>query len=1134
MDEQREHGPRASDLPGAPTIDPNSPSTGSESVTPVFPIPGWERYQGIRFLGQGGMGQVFLAYDPRLRRNLALKFVKGDDSEHIRRLMSEARAQARVAHESVCQVHEVAEVAGRPYIAMQFIDGAPLGQLAGQLSVEQKVQVVRDAARGVHAAHRAGLIHRDLKPANILVERTEDGRLRPYVMDFGLAHDWTASGGTATGSVLGTPHYMSPEQARGEVGDLDRRADVYSLGATLYQVLTGHLPISGENGLEVLSRIPTVEPRPPRALVPELPTDLEAIVLKCLEKDRAARYDSAHALAEELDRFLVGEPVQARSLGLAYRLRKQARRHRVAVSVGAVALVLVACALGWAAFTRQQTAERERLARRFTERVESIEARARYSALSRLHDVRADRAELRQSMEALEQEIRQAGDSARGPGSYALGRGELALGNKARAREQLEAAWRYGFREPRVAWAMALVLGGLYREQLLEVENLQSPERRESARRALQAQYREAVLDWLQRSEGADVPSPEYVSALLAFHEERLDEALGLLDTMGQRRPWFYEALQLRGDILQVRAHRRWNQGDRDGARADLKAGRESLLAASATAESLPEVHESLAKLEYTELVMELYSRGDIQPSYARGLESVARMATVDPDSPVAKFWGARFHNRLAEARLTQGGDVEEPLQKAIAAAQAALTLQPDHTPSLRELVQSLLRRARSLQGRGLDPVPSLRQALEELDRLPEKERDYESHATRGLLFRVWADREEETGAEPSAHLTRAIDAYRQAIQLDERLPDAWINLGQAYLKRAGFANTAQPEADLEQARRALEKSRELNPRNFVAWYLGGTLHTDLALRHRDAGADARPDLATAVELFRRGIDINARVAPLQNGLGIALVEQGREAWERGTDPEPLLAQAQAAYEQAVAVAPQQGWGQNNVGDVHAARAEYQFLQGENPGAEAQAAEAAFMQAVTLLPGQATPWANLAKVRSLQAAFALEQGRDPRKSLDKAQEALAQAFQRNPEEAQAWFHQGEVHELRARWLGQQHDVEAGPRFEQAAQAYEKALQLAPRLLDYRAAFGHFCREWARWLKASGQDAAPPLKRGQALADALLSARPDWTEALLLKASLLAELGTPDAQLSAKALAANPHWTVWWRRQQSGP
>lgn len=1117
------------ELPGAPTVDPAQPLSAPSLSTPAFPVSSWERYQGVRFLGQGGMGQVFLAYEPRLRRHLALKFVKGDDAEHVRRLLAEARAQARVSHESVCQVHEAAEVDGRSYIAMQFIDGVPLGQLAGELSLEQKVRVLRDAARGVHAAHRAGLIHRDLKPSNIMVERTEDGRLKAYVMDFGLAHDGTVNGNTATGSVLGTPHYMSPEQARGEVGRLDRRADVYSLGATLYHVLTGHLPIPGDNPLEILGNISTLEPRPPRSLEPRISEDLEAILLKCLEKEREARYESAHALAEELDRFLAGEPVQARSTGLLYRLRKQARRHRVAVSVGSVALVLVAGALGWAGFTRQQAAQRERLARQFTERVERIEATARYSALSRLHDVRADRAALRQSMESLEQEIRQGGRQAEGPGHYALGRGFLALGDSERAQEHLEAAWRGGFQEPRVAWTLALVLGGRYREQLLEAENLQSAERREATVQALRARYREPALAYLRQSQGSDGPSPEYGAALLAAVEERLDEALHQLDAMERQHPWFYEVQQLRGDILQLRAHRRWNQGDREGARADLLAGRQALRAAAATAESLPEAHESLAKLEYTELVMELYSQGDLLPSSTRGLEAVERMAATNPDSPVAKFLEARFYNRLAEARRTQGSSADEPLRKALAAARAALVLQPGYTRARKELAQGLVREARAAQSRGSDPAPPLQEALATLEQLAEQERDYEVHATRGLIFRIWADHEAETGGKPQAHLSQAIAAYRMAIQLDGRLPDAWINLGQACLKLAEVAGDSEAMEALEQAKEALEKSRTLNPNNFVAWYLGGTLHLELASRRLAVGQDARPELTTAVELFQRGLAINSRVAPLHNGLGIALAELGREAWERGEDPSPWLSRAQESYANAVTAAPQQGWGQNNQGEVHATRAMYQLILGEDPREELRAAEAAYAQALALLPGQAGPWANAAKVRATLAAFELERGAEPQASLARAEEALRKAFERNRDEPQAWLYQGEVQGLRARWLGKQRAPGAAEAFEQAARSYERALQLAPRRQDTRMALGHFYREWGLWLQETGHEASAPLKQGLALTDALLAARPSWVEAQVLRASLLWAAGAPEAPPGEKAWAAHPRWASWWRR-----
>ncbi|SEU34075.1 serine/threonine-protein kinase [Stigmatella erecta] len=1135
MHDQHDEEPRIVSASGPPTLP--TPGTSTES-SPPFPVPGWERYQCLRFLGQGGMGQVFLAYDPRLRRNVALKFVRGDDAGLLHRLMSEARAQARISHERVCPVYEVGEVQGRPYIAMPFIDGTPLGQLADTLTVEQKALMLRDAAEGVHAAHRVGLIHRDLKPANILVERTPDGRLKPYVMDFGLAHDWNAQAATATGSVLGTPPYMSPEQARGEVGRLDRRADVYSLGATLYHLLTGALPISGANGLELLNRIAIQEPRPPRALNPDIPPDLEAIVLKCLEKDRSARYDSAHALAEDLDRFLADAPVRARPTGPWSRLRKKVRRHRFAVAGATLALLAVLSALGWAAFTRQQAAQRERLARRFTERVERIEALARYAGMARLHDIRADRAALRQHMAELEAEIQRAGPDALGPGHYALGRGALALGDRPQAREHLEAAWRQGFQEPRVAWALALVIGHLYREQLLEVEALPNAGRRQARRHEAERQYRDPALAYLRQSAGAEVPSTEYVAALLAFHENRLEEALAQLDAMGARLPWFHEAPLLRGGILQSRAAHRWNQGDREGALADLEAGRRVLASAVATGESLPEVHLSAAKLEYTAMVLELYGRGNVLPAYTRGLEAVARALVADADSAEARFWEARFHNRLAEDQLNKGGSAEETLQKAIASARAALAVAPGDSRARRELGQSLLRQARARQGRGEDPGEPLKLALGAFDALPPKDQDYEFHATRGLLFRVWADHEDQTGADPSAHQAQAIAAYRQAIQLDENLPDAWINLGQAYLKRASGTRAVDPLADLEQARLALEKSRALNPQNFVAWFLGGTLHTELASRRRSSGGDARPDLTTAAELFQRGIGINAQVAPLHNGLGIALAGQAREAWDRGEDPFRLLDQAQAAYARAIAVAPQQGWGQNNVGEIHATRAAYQLALGEDPEPELRAAEAAYQQALSRLPGQAAPWANVAKGRALRAAFALERARTPEPDLAKAEEALAQSFRLNPEEPEAWRIRAEVLGLRARWMARQPAPPADETFAQAAQAFEKTLLLLPRSPEHRAAFGHLCQDWVRWRKKAGRDPLPPLTRGLALAGELLAVHPAWPEALLLQAGFRLEREAPERLQAQKdiqaALKANPHLTHGWNRWHSRP
>ncbi|MFL5347489.1 MAG: protein kinase domain-containing protein [Hyalangium sp.] len=1129
---------------GADTLGPALTLKDRDKVDPQFPVPGWDRYAGVRFLGQGGMGRVFLAYDLRLRRNVALKFVKGDDAELVRRLLTEARAQARVEHERVCKVHEVGEVQGKPYIAMQFVDGLSLGQLADELTVEQKVLSLRDAAEGVHAAHRAGLIHRDLKPSNILVECTEDGRLKPFVMDFGLAHDWSEKGSTNTGSVLGTPHYMSPEQARGEVERLDRRADVYSLGATLYFLLTGQPPIPGANGLEVLNNIATVEPTPPRSLDPNIPADLEAIVLKCLEKDRSARYDSARALIEELDRFLAGEPVQARSTGLGYRLRKKARKHRVVVSVATVALLSVSMALGSAIYTHSQATQREALVRGLTEKVEHIEAMARYSGLSPLHDTREDREEIRAQMAELEAQIREAGALAVGPGNYALARGYLALGDEPAAREHLEASWQAGFHDPRVAYSLALVLGHLYQDQLLEAERLHSIEER---RRDIQARYRDPAMAWLRQSQGADVPSTDYVAALIAFYEDHFDEALARLDAMGNRLPWFYEAPQLRGDILQARAARRWNQGDRDGARADFEAGRHAYAAAAAIGESVPAVHAALAKLEYTALLMELYGQGEVLPAFTRGMEALKRALQASPEDPALLILQARFHRRLAEYQVNHGEQAEASLQAALAAAREALERGQPPREARVELGRIFFQWAQARLNQSQDPSEQLLQAEQALRAIPPEGRDYGYHSTLGLVFSVRAQHAEAVGAASAEARGQAIESLQEAARLEPRLPDGWINLGSNYFKRASGslesgkpAELARREEDLRQAWQAIQHAMELNPKHWVPYYYGGQIHELRAELHR-CGEEGSALLATALSLYRSGLSIDPRLAYFHNGVGLVLLSQAQRAWESGGEPFALLTEAQQAFSQAIQLAPGQPFGYRNLGEAWFWRATYQESQGDDSSASMRTALASFEQALERAQDNADYQVDLGQSLALLAESELERAKDPRPELQRAEKVLQEALALNPQHANAWLALGKLRALQVRWRTQ-HGQGREEDFEQAAGAYEKALALAPATSEARLGFGALLSAWAVHEKDAGRAPAPRLERGLALVEEVLSSCPDWPRALLLRSKLRmiqADLEVRADEQQAwrlrarddlsRALQSNPHLTPSMKR-----
>jgi eukaryotic-like serine/threonine-protein kinase len=1109
---------------------------------PVFPVAAWDRYVHVRFLGKGGMGKVFLAVDPRLRREVAIKFVHGDNPEHVQRLIAEARTQARVSHERVCKVHEVGEIDGKVYIAMQYIDGKPLGALAGELTVEQKVMLVRGAAAGIHEAHRAGIIHRDIKPSNIMIGRSEDGELLPYVMDFGLARSAQEAGSTLSGAILGTPRYMAPEQAHGEAAKLDRRADVYSLGATLYHLLTGAPPIPGATVVEVIHNLAAMEPRGLRVLDPDIPVDLEAIVLKCLEKDRSARYDSARALADDLGRFLNGEPVLARAAGAWYRLRKRLAKHRRLVAASALGFVLLLVAVGWGIKTRGEAADRERLARRFTEQVERIEAMSRYSALSPLHDVRGDQTAIRARMAELEAEIRRAGAVAVGPGHYALGRGFLALDDDAQARAHLEAAWQQGFREPRVAYALALVMGHLYQQGLFAAERIEQKALRETKKRDIEKRYRDPALGYLAASQGAEVPSTEYVAALVAYYEGHLDTALQHLDKIGGGLPWFYEAPELRGDVLIARARDLREQGERDRARIDFAAGRKAYAAASAVGESVPAVYESLGELEYAAMVMELYGQGDVIPPFDRAVAATTRALAIMPDHYAALVLEARAYRSMAERQASQGSDMEALLTKAIAATQRAVAAAPERSQARLEMARIYRQWGEARQSKTQDPSEQFRKAIEISEAIAPDDRDGVYYGNLGLVFSVWGSYQDQVGDDAEVNRSRSIEAFTRAIQINDRMNDVWINLGINYYKRASSSRAKDPDGDLTQALDALDKARSINPTHVVPYFYEGEIHTLIAERARLRGVDAGPELVRALEVYEGGLAINPKLPHLHNGIGQVRMDQAKEAWDRGADPDPWLEQARAAFEQAIAMAPDQGFGYNNLGDMLALRARWQRARDEDPSESVRASVAALTQAIQRIPDHAGFRADLGMAYAILAAYELDHGRDPQASLAEASSAIDHALAKNPKNALAQRTLGETRGLRAR-LRARHGQPGADDFAEATRAFQRSIELAPETLDPQLGFGELCRAWAAVQHELGQDPGPALQRGLELANQVLATHPTWPDARILRASLLVlqaqrspngaqqrEQAARAAEDFARALAVNPALEKAWKIQ----
>jgi WD40 repeat protein/tRNA A-37 threonylcarbamoyl transferase component Bud32 len=299
-------------------------------------------FEVLAVLGRGGMGVVYKARHIKLNRIVALKMILAGahaGAADLQRFKAEAEAIARLQHPNIVQIYSVGEQGGRPYFALEYVDGGSLAQqtVGKPFSPERAAELVEMVARGIHAAHTHGIVHRDLKPANVLL--TREGT--PKIADFGLAKRLdSGQGRTQTGAILGTPSYMAPEQAGGKKG-VGPAADVYALGAILYELLTGRPPFKADTPLDTVLLVVGGDLVPPRQLAPGVPRDLETVCLKCLNREPARRYASARDLADDLRRFRTGEPVQARRAPAWERAWKWARRRPGRV----IAAVLVLAAL---------------------------------------------------------------------------------------------------------------------------------------------------------------------------------------------------------------------------------------------------------------------------------------------------------------------------------------------------------------------------------------------------------------------------------------------------------------------------------------------------------------------------------------------------------------------------------------------------------------------------------------------------------------------------------------------------------------------------------------------------------------------------------------------------------------------
>ncbi|MCE9584846.1 MAG: protein kinase [Planctomycetes bacterium] len=667
---------------------------------PLAPRKTVGKFTLLRELGRGGMGVVYLAHDNDLGRDVALKMLLSAETSPVEmeRFRREARAAAKLRHPNIVPVYETGTESGKAYFAMEFVKGRSLERGLKEAPLRRRAEIVRDVARALEFAHGLGVVHRDIKPANIML--AEDGR--PVVMDFGLAkHMGDARNLTQAGTIMGTPNYMSPEQATGDPGAIDGRSDVFALGAVLYFLITDKPPFERVDSVQTVLAVLHDAPVLPRKILHDVPRDLETICLKALAKKPEKRFQSAEEMAADLDRYLAGTAIAARPPGSGERAIAWAARHPAKLAAGAVAAVGLAAVIGVWASGASERSGRDRQAAEAAEKKKLEDAAiARKSGAADFVRVgreqldvaekcmmtgRADdlRASLARAIEAFGKAL--AADDACAEAFAGRGRALRLRGETDAAIKDLARAGQLAPKLAEAPYELGLARLDLFIEakNAAQAEPSSGGQPSPAARLARDRQL--AAAEDLSRA--ASLPPspgrewmPIHAHAAIAFLAGKLADARADLDQVITKSPFRDDALALRAYILLLGA-----PPDTKGAIEDLDRAIQAN-ALSVSHRNLRGVAKGLAG-DTKGALADFDAAIDLDPHFVPALlnRSSSRLAAADSagaEADAGKVLAVEKDNLLAlraraEARLAQRHfpDAEADFTRALDLAPEALAL---------------------------------------------------------------------------------------------------------------------------------------------------------------------------------------------------------------------------------------------------------------------------------------------------------------------------------------------------------------------------------------------------------------------------------------------------------------------------